>query len=114
MKKLIVISLCFLLLGCQSRDIVTKTERVSLNVLNKNQLPVQNVTISLVELADPTPEIALILKPTDSHGKTEATLNVSSTYQVSLVTKNYKNQYEEFSVSENADDNVFTFTLEED
>ena len=113
MKKLIVILLFFPLLGCQLKESEMETAKVSLYVIQSNHIPVETVTISLVTLANPTPEIALVLKPTDSHGKTEATLNVGSTYQASLVTNDRKTQYEEFTVSEDADNNVFTFTLED-
>ena len=73
----------------------------------------QGFTISLGEAAPGSPDIGWTLDPTDADGKTEATLKVGTTYVAYLVIDDDTTQYEEFTVSENVEDNEFTFVLKD-
>lgn len=108
---LVIPLLPFLSVGCQQQE--TGEEKVVIYVLHADQSPVQNFIVALSETGESTPDIGFRLEPTDKDGKTETTLKVGATYEAYLVKDDGTTQYETFTVSRNAEKNVFTFVLEE-
>lgn len=106
----------FLLVGCQQSQSPNKEpeeEQVLIYVVYPDHSPVQDFIIALSETGESAPDIGMELAPTNEEGKTEANLRVGATYVAALVIEDKPTQYEEFTVSENAEDNEFTFTLED-
>lgn len=107
----------FLIVGCQQQEQQpnkeSKKEKVLIYVVQPDQTPVQDFTITLSETGESATDIGMELPPTNAEGKTEATLKVGTTYEAYLVIDDNTTQYEEFTVSESEKDNEFTFTLED-
>ncbi|SDC57126.1 hypothetical protein SAMN05421663_10311 [Terribacillus halophilus] len=102
----------FLITGCQQQQ-NTGEEKVIIYVMESVTSPVQGFTVTLAETGEEVLDIGIILEPTDTQGKTEAVLKVGTTYEASLVLNDHQTQYEKITVSEDADDNIFTFVLDE-
>lgn len=104
----------FFFTGCQQyQQPNEKLEKVIIYVMQSDQSPVQDFTVTLAETGESAPDIGITLSSTDSNGKTEATLKVGVTYEAYLVFDNDKTQYEKITVSEKEEENEFTFILKE-
>jgi len=103
-------------IGCSNpidKEEKLEEEKVLIYVVDQDQSPVQNLQVGLSETGDST-DIGTILDHTDEDGKTEATLKVGVTYDIYFVIDDDTTQYEKFTVSDNVEDNKFTFELKED
>ncbi|CEI84188.1 hypothetical protein J18TS1_28580 [Oceanobacillus oncorhynchi subsp. incaldanensis] len=115
-RLLSCLTIFFLVLfGCQQEESSNEANLQSgvvFIILNKDQSPVENFTITIVQTSEPSPDIGVKPKPTDVNGRTEMELAEGETYEAALVISDYTTQYEEFTVSEDKKDNEFTFILE--
>src|SRR5699024_4851354 len=112
----LIIIVLLSVIGCSNpidNEEKLEEEKVLIYVFDKDQSPVQNLQVGLSETGDST-DIGTILDHTDEDGKTEATLKVGVTYDIYFVIDDDTTQYEKFTVSDNVEDNKFTFELKED
>ena len=116
-KLFYILVICLLLsvVGCSNAfdKEETEEEKVELYLVYPDQSPVQGFPVTLAKTGESAHQMGIVLESTDKNGKTEATLTVGATYEAYIVIDDDTTQYEEFTVSENAEDNEFTFILDD-